>query len=135
MLPRRPVNAIPRWVCCSGRFDEVRELGYHLARMTYRVVFSPYAREDYDALPSRIRAEVRDAVNRHLLHQPMQISRSRIKRLRGTRKPEFRLRVGDVRVFYDVRGDAVEVLGIVDKASASDWLDRKGVYDEESGTG
>ncbi len=103
--------------------------------MKYRVVFSPEAREDYDALPSRIRAEVRDAVNRHLAHQPMQVSRSRIKRLRGTRKPQYRLRVGDVRVFYDIRRDVVDVLGIVEKAMASDWLGRRGAYGEENSIG
>ncbi len=103
--------------------------------MKYRVVFAPEAREDYDALPSHIRAEVRDAVNRHLLHQPTKVSRSRIKRLRGTRKPQFRLRVGEVRVFYDVSEDAVEVLGIVKKDWASDWLHRRGVYGEESSIG
>jgi len=92
--------------------------------MKYRVVFAPEARGDYDALPSRTRAEVRDAVNRHLSHQPTEVSRSRIKRLRGTWKPEYRLRVGEVRVFYDVREDAVEVLGIVEKARAADWLKR-----------
>ncbi len=103
--------------------------------MKYRVFFAPAAKEDYDALPSRIRAEVRDAVNRHLLHQPMQVSRSRIKRLRGIRKPQFRLRVGEVRVFYDVWEDAVEVLGILEKGRASDWLHRRGVYGEESSIG
>jgi mRNA-degrading endonuclease RelE of RelBE toxin-antitoxin system len=99
--------------------------------MMYRVIFAPEARDDFDALPARIRAEVRDAVNRHLRHQPMQVSRSRIKRLRGIRKPQYRLRVGDTRVFYDVRQNEVEVLAIVDKALASVWLQKAGVNDEE----
>jgi len=34
----------------------------------------------------------------------------------------FRLRVGDVRVYYDVRGDRVEVLAILDKSEAAGWL-------------
>ena len=116
-------------------FDGRPGFGYHLARMEYRVVLSPEAHGDFRALPSHIRAEVRDAINRHLRHQPTQASRSRIKRLRGTRKPQYRLRVGDVRVFYDVRPGAVDVLGIVEKARASDWLETQGVYDEESSTG
>jgi mRNA interferase RelE/StbE len=81
--------------------------------MKHRVVFTQEAREDYRDLPARIRAEVGDAINRHLLHEPARIGRSRIKRLRGTRKPQYRLRVGDVRVFYDVREGEVEVLAIV----------------------
>jgi mRNA-degrading endonuclease RelE of RelBE toxin-antitoxin system len=99
--------------------------------MVYRITFAPEARDDYDALPARVRAEVRDAINRHLGSQPTQISRSRIKRLRGISKPQYRLRVGDVRVFYDVREDEVEVLGIVEKAVASAWLRKSGVDYEE----
>jgi len=100
--------------------------------MKFPVTFAPEARDDYDALPARIRAEVRDGINQHLVHQPMHVSRSRIKRLRGTRKPQYRLRIGDVRVFYDVRQDEVEVLGIVEKAQAAVWLRRSGVDDEEN---
>ncbi len=103
--------------------------------MEHRVVFALEARDDYRALPARSRAEVRDAINRHLLHRPMQVSRNRIKRLRGTRRPQYRLRVGNVRVFYDVRDDEVEVLAIVEKSQATAWLKRTGVYDEESSVG
>ncbi len=99
--------------------------------MKYRVTFAPEARDDYDALPAHTRAEVRDAVNRHLRLQPVQVSRSRIKRLRGIRKPQYRLRVGDTRVFYDVRQNEVEVLAIVNKAQATAWLQRAGVDDEK----
>jgi mRNA-degrading endonuclease RelE of RelBE toxin-antitoxin system len=103
--------------------------------MKYRVVFTREAREDFRDLPARIRAEVGDAINRHLLHEPTHVSRSRIKRLRGTRRPQYRLRVGDVRVFYDVREGEVEVLAIVEKYEASEWLKRIGEYDEESSAG
>lgn len=103
--------------------------------MKYRVVFAPEARDDYRDLTARTRAEVRDAISRHLLHRPTLAGKSRIKRLRGTRKPQYRLRVGDVRVFYDVREEEVEVLAIVEKSKASAWLERTGAYDEESSTG
>ena len=98
-------------------------------------MFTQEAREDYRDLPARIRAEVGGAINRHLLHEPTQVSRSRIKRLRGIRRPQYRLRVGDVRVFYDVREGEVEVLAIVEKSEASEWLRRIGEYDEESSAG
>jgi mRNA interferase RelE/StbE len=103
--------------------------------MTYRVTFAPEARADYLALGAHTRAEVRDAVNRHLVHEPMKVSRSRIKRLRGTLKPQYRLRVGDVRVFYDIHGNEVEVLAVVRKPDAESWLRNKGVYDEEGSAG
>ena len=58
----------------------------------------------------------------HLRHEPRKTSRSRIKRLRGLRRPQYRLRVGEVRVFYDVSGSTVEILAIVAKSEAQPWL-------------
>jgi mRNA interferase RelE/StbE len=103
--------------------------------MSYRVLFAPDAREDYRSLKARTRSEVRDAIERHLVHQPTRVSRSRIKRLRGIRKPQYRLRVGNVRVFCDVAGSGVHVLAVVEKQRADTWLKNAGVYDEESSTG
>ena len=37
-------------------------------------------------------------------------------------RPQYRLRVGEVRVFYDVSGTTVEVLAIVAKSEAESWL-------------
>jgi len=52
--------------------------------------------------------------------------RGRIKRLRGMRRPEYRLRVGDLRVFFDVTETEVHVLAIVAKSDALAWLEREG---------
>jgi mRNA-degrading endonuclease RelE of RelBE toxin-antitoxin system len=95
--------------------------------MMHRITFSPEAKEDYDRLSAGTRAAVRDAINRHLLHQPTSTSRSRIKRLRGLRQPQYRLRVGAVRVFYDVLGGEVQVLGIMEKRQTFAWLLQKGI--------
>jgi len=59
-------------------------------------------------------------------HEPGKISRSRIKRLRGLSRPQFRLRVGEVRVFYDVSDGFVEILAIVVKSEAEAWLKQFG---------
>jgi len=64
---------------------------------------------------------VRTALETHLRHEPKKTSRSRIKRLRGLR-PQYRLRVDEVRVFYDLSGTTVEVLAIVAKSEADSWL-------------
>jgi mRNA interferase RelE/StbE len=37
-------------------------------------------------------------------------------------RPKYRLRVGEVRVFYDISGTTVEVLAIVAKSEADSWL-------------
>ena len=78
-----------------------------------------------------MRAVVKEALETHLRHEPTKVSKSRIKRLRGLSRPQYRLRVNDVRIFYDVSESLVEILGIVDKEDAADWLNQVGVKDEK----
>jgi len=99
--------------------------------MTYRIILAPEAVEDLKALRAFDRATVRDAMKEHLRFQPTKTSKSRIKRLQGMRHPQYRLRVNEIRVFYDVSADAVEVLAIVPKAEATAWLERYGEQDDE----
>jgi len=94
--------------------------------MRYQIVLSPEALEDLKALGAVPRAAVREAMESHLRHEPSRTSRSRIKRLRGLSRPQYRLRVGDLRVFYDVTKRAVHVLAIVSKADAARWLSEEG---------
>jgi hypothetical protein len=61
--------------------------------------------------------------------------RSRIKRLRGLEQPQYRLRVDEIRVFYDVTETKVNVLAIVPRAQAQAWLDEEGTSAQESGAG
>jgi len=70
-----------------------------------------------------------------LRNAPMKLSRSRIKQLKGLRQPQYRLRVDEIRVFYDVTQTAVEVLAIVTKAEAQAWLQREGKLEAGGGTG
>ena len=58
----------------------------------------------------------------HLRHEPTKESRSRIKRLRDLAQPQYRLRVGDIRVFYDVVEARVEILAILFKPLVDEWL-------------
>ena len=90
--------------------------------MRYEVVLAPEAARTFRSLSAYRRAEVRDALERHLRHEPTRVSKSRIKRLRSLRQSQYRLRVGEVRVFYDVTREAVQVLAIVTKAEAAGWL-------------
>jgi len=100
--------------------------GYNIAIMRYEILLAPEAVEDFRSLKANARAEVRDAIERHLRYQPAETSGSRIKRLRGVSKPQFRLRVGDLRVFYDVDDGEVRVLAIVAKDEIQEWLGRVG---------
>jgi mRNA interferase RelE/StbE len=94
--------------------------------MPYAIVFAPEAVGDLKRLKASVRTLVRAAVEIHLRREPAKASRSRIKRLRGLDRPQYRLRVGEVRVFYDVSNSTVEVLAIVSKSESSAWLSRHG---------
>jgi mRNA-degrading endonuclease RelE of RelBE toxin-antitoxin system len=93
----------------------------------YEITLSLRAVADLKNLPARMRSELRDQIELHLRHAPMKGSRSRIKRLRGLRRPQFRLRVGDIRIFYDVAEAEVQILTIVPKEQALAWLTTSGV--------
>jgi mRNA interferase RelE/StbE len=103
--------------------------------MRYEVVLAPHAAKAFGSLPANRRAEVRDALERHLRYEPTRVSKSRIKRLRGLSQPQYRLRVGEVRVFYDVTREAVEVLAVISKAEAARWLAEHGTPSAPSGIG
>ncbi|MDO9440900.1 MAG: type II toxin-antitoxin system RelE/ParE family toxin [Beijerinckiaceae bacterium] len=86
------------------------------------IVLAPEAIEDFKTLKAAARSEIRTALETHLRHEPEKTSRSRIKRLRGIHRPQFRLRVGEMRVFYDISDTTVEILAIVSKSEAEKWL-------------
>ena len=90
--------------------------------MRFEILLAPEAIEDLRKLKAGDRTAVKEALETHLRHEPTKTSRSRIKRLRGVARPQYRLRVEEVRVFYDVSGSTVEVLAIVPKAEAESWL-------------
>ena len=92
--------------------------------MRYEIVLAPEAVEDLSALKAATKAAVKDALETHLRNEPTKVSKSRIKRLRGVSRPQYRLRVDEIRVFYDVVGTDVEVLAIVAKSEAEQWLER-----------
>ena len=108
-----------QWI---GRLAAGGHSGYTMARMRFEILLAPEAAEDLRSLKANVRAAVREAMEAHLRHEPEKVSKSRIKRLRGLSRPQFRLRVEEVRVFYDVAASTVEVLAIVPKSEAESWL-------------
>jgi mRNA-degrading endonuclease RelE of RelBE toxin-antitoxin system len=94
--------------------------------MRFHIVLAPEAVEDLGKLRANVRALVKAALETHLRHEPRRTSRSRIKRLRGLTRPQYRLRVGDVHIFYDVAGSTVEILAIITKSEAAAWLAQVG---------
>ncbi len=101
--------------------------------MRFEIVLAPPALDGLRALRPDYRAGVLDAIELHLRHGPTKLSRSRIKRLRGLDRPQYRLRVDEIRVFYDVTEETVEVLAIISKEQAETWLAEESVPTPPSG--
>jgi mRNA-degrading endonuclease RelE of RelBE toxin-antitoxin system len=120
----------PRITSQVWHIDHTISFGYNIARMPYEIILSPEAVEDLRSLKANWRATVHDAIKKYLRHTPTKESKSRIKRLRGISHPHYRLRVDEVRVFYDVSEETVEILGIVSKSEAEAWLERVGKQNE-----
>lgn len=94
--------------------------------MRFAIILAPSAAATLRALPAYRRAAVRDAIETHLRHEPTKVSKSRIKRLRGLTRPQYRLRVEEERVFYDVVDQEVQILAIVAKEEVDAWLEAHG---------
>jgi mRNA interferase RelE/StbE len=90
--------------------------------MPFEIVLAPETVADLLALNANLRGRTMSAIGTHLRREPEKPSRSRIKCLRGVRRPQYRLRVGEARVFYDISGSTVEILAIVTKSEAGAWL-------------
>lgn len=94
--------------------------------MAFEIILAPQAVEALKKLSVPVRSGVEKALEVHLTHEPTKVSKSRIKKLRGLSQPQYRLRVGDIRVFYDVTETQVQILAVVSKAEAHAWLDQQG---------
>jgi mRNA interferase RelE/StbE len=94
--------------------------------VAFEIILAPVAARALKNLSVPLRTGVTKALDVHLTHEPTKVSKSRIKRPRGLSQPQYRLRVGDIRVFYDVTESQVQVLAIVTKAEAQSWLDKEG---------
>ncbi len=68
----------------------------------YNIVYDVEALAELKALRRHDQVAVTTAIDQHLSNQPTQVSRSGIKRLDPPVVANYRLRVGDFRVFYDV---------------------------------
>jgi addiction module RelE/StbE family toxin len=91
----------------------------------FQVLLKREAIEDLDRLRKYDATQIADAMEKHLIHEPMKESKSRIKRLRGVKEPDYRLRIGNYRVFYSVRESKrqVDVLRIMHKNETREYYE------------
>ena len=94
--------------------------------MKYEIILSLDAKNSLQKLKGNLRSIIRNGIIEYLSFEPEKVSKSRIKRLKGIEKPQFRLRIDDIRIYYDVNEVTVEILAIVTKELASEWLERHG---------
>ncbi|MEW6092653.1 MAG: type II toxin-antitoxin system RelE/ParE family toxin [Chloroflexota bacterium] len=95
--------------------------------MRYEISFFADAVNDLRFLSANVRAKILDAIEQHLRYEPEKKSKSRIKRLKGLSSPQYRLRVDEYRVYYDVNDDTVEIIAVILKEQSAAWLEREGV--------
>jgi mRNA interferase RelE/StbE len=97
--------------------------------MVYQIIIARSAVKEYEKLDPSSRSEAKKAMIRYLQSEPKRIRKTRVKRLVGLRRPQYRLRVGDLRIYYDVndKQKRVEILGFVPKAQTERWLKARGV--------
>lgn len=101
--------------------------------MRYDIILTAEAIEDLKRLRAFDRSSVKDAMEQSLRFLPTKVSKSGVKRLRGLSKPQYRLRQGDFRIFYDVYQAEVVILAVLHKDDVETWLDQFGVLEDETG--
>ena len=90
--------------------------------MPYEIRYSSEAIDQLKGLRAFDRTAILDQIEQVLAVNPMTESKARVKRLREPAPTEYRLRVGEFRVFYDVEEEAVLVIQILSKQDSSDFL-------------
>jgi mRNA-degrading endonuclease RelE of RelBE toxin-antitoxin system len=90
----------------------LKPCGFVGAALVYRVQYSPATVEHLRALSARQRALVFDAVDEQLAHEPAVETRNR-KPMRPNPLAPWELRIGELRVYYDVQEEPKQLVTIV----------------------
>lgn len=80
--------------------------------MKYRIEYSPEVENHLRVLSRGQQATVVDSVDEHLVHQPTVETRNR-KPMRPNPLAPWELRIGNLRVYYDVREDPKRIVYII----------------------
>jgi mRNA-degrading endonuclease RelE of RelBE toxin-antitoxin system len=90
--------------------------------MSYEIRYSDEAIDQLKKFRAFDRTAILDQIEQVLGVNPTTESKARVKRLREPAPTQYRLRVGEFRVFYDVEEEAVLVIQILSKQDSSDFL-------------
>jgi mRNA-degrading endonuclease RelE of RelBE toxin-antitoxin system len=91
--------------------------------LSYQIEFAESVNAQLRRLAARDRALVLDTIERQLLHEPLVETRNR-KPLRPNPLAPWELRIGDLRIFYDVGQEekTVYILAVGEKRGNSVWI-------------
>ena len=83
----------------------------------YGIFLKNQAVKDMDSIKKYHASIIADSINKYLSYEPTRVSKSRIKKLLGRRDYDYRLRVGEYRIFYyvDEKTETVYVLRVLHK--------------------
>jgi mRNA-degrading endonuclease RelE of RelBE toxin-antitoxin system len=90
----------------------------------HKVVFSPAACRDVDVLEAEEAISLVKDIQAYLETRPVPIGKPRIKKLLGFEPPLYRLRCGDLRAYYRIRGDEVVILAVTRRKDSANRLRR-----------
>lgn len=97
-----------------------------------RVVFGPAAVRDVEALDTAVAIPLVKDILIYLETRPIPIGKPRIKKLSGFEPPLYRLRSGEFRAYYRIRGDEVIVIAVTRRKDSDKRLrrisERRGRY-------
>ena|SRR5215204_4132169 len=91
--------------------------------MVYEVRYSARAIEQLKELRAYDRSAILEKIERLLTTEPTRLSKTTIKLLKQPAPTQYRLRVNEFRVFYDVEGDVVTVMEVLSKGDSVPYLD------------
>jgi mRNA interferase RelE/StbE len=86
--------------------------------MSFTIIFHPAVKDDAAAIAKTIRERMRNAIDTRLTTEPALYG----KPLRGTLTGYWKLRVGDWRVVYTIRGNEVIVFAIKHRSRVHDEI-------------
>ena len=90
---------------------------------TYEVLLSTTAAKEFKSLQKMEQNRIREKLN-DLAKDPYNTSqRLDTKKLTGTSRIYYRLRVGDYRVIYFLDDDGIKIVRIATRSDAYSWLD------------
>lgn len=88
-----------------------------MADEPFKIVYVEKAREELKLLRAFDQKKIIDGIESHLRHEPTKVRRTRIKQMNQPFWSEYRLRIEDFRVYYNVdsQESTVTVLRVLEK--------------------